>query len=275
LSYSVSHLSKGRGSDGILLHSIGALGADLDFKVVEKVTTRKGEVMFFKWLASEPPLEHLPRVYQVLGKSIFMQRYDISKNREITSGLLRNIARAIYAVNGLSYRTDSNHFDDAERNILKRGGDSVSAYEQFVDQLESKYGADKGIEVLSHNDLYWANIGVVGHNHPVLLDFGLLAMNYPGADLHHFMRRSVEGEGFDRLNSIIKEYISISGVGRKVLLRNCLHYMYLRYLSRCLFNFKKSGSSEKKIRQENEYLKQILEHYSFDNVDNVLYKVQN
>jgi len=115
-------------------------------------------------------------------------------------GLAPQLAAAIHQFNeSLAFLLQDDAFRARGVSILRRRAQSL--LRQFAgplvlgrirDSLRRVHGQlDHHPLVMSHNDLHWGNIAIQGSaSDPPLriafIDYGSVAWNYPGADLHHF-----------------------------------------------------------------------------------------
>jgi hypothetical protein len=226
-------LSGGMANQGVFRHTM-ASGA----VVVEKRTRRLNEIVLCKNAMSKQTSATIPEIvnFTLLGKSfhIFMESvdllgYDFLSERNAGT----KMARFVYDLHAeLKFlRTpyfDNNHSQLGNLSYVKKmfhkSGD-VNVVEKLREVEEL---LDRHSPVFSHNDLFLGNIGVREDNSLVAFDFGLVGLNFVGAEFHHFLGRSPK-LFFEEL---LTEYSKLSGIDRGTLLGGAVLYAGIRQFLR-------------------------------------------
>lgn len=188
----------------------------------------------------------LPEVYAVVEGpqqfDIYMQHVDgISyRNKVDAAPLARPLAKAIHELSLV--------LTAMFQNIEMTPSDRGSPGQVFFAKAESHMGAvdaERLREIvrfqrllpkqLSHNDIFWPNMGITCIDEVtrfVFIDFGMLGLNVPGAELHHFARNLVrsrhDAEFFRRLCKNYAAHVRLSPV---LIEMNALLYGSMRLVA--------------------------------------------
>lgn len=115
---------------------------------------------------------------------------------------------------------------------------------------------------ISHNDIYWPNMGVTGPQETPqfrFIDFGMLGLNVAGAELHHFARHSVRtGPKSGFFLHLCKHYAALARLDPVLIEMNALFYAAMRLMA---FETTNSGVSQPPSDTVARLLHQVLAAY--------------
>jgi len=225
-------LSGGMANEGIFRHILesGAV-------VVEKTTRGKNEVGLCRNALNKKSFKNIPRVVDVFtdkSSHIFMEAVDL-----LGYGFLAErdagtkMARFVYDLHAEleflrtpRFEKNYSHLKNLSyvAKVFEKSGD-VNVVEKLreVEQFLNRHSP-----VFSHNDLFLGNIGVREDNSLVAFDFGLVGLNFVGAEFHHFLGRSPK----PFFEELLTEYSKLSGIDRGTLFGGAVLYAGIRQFLR-------------------------------------------
>ena len=275
---SVSPISKGLSNISLMRFS-GPQGPFMIRKTVEK--DMECEISFMRGLLdSGGELSQffrlnwpLPEVYAVKERKdaydIYMQ--DVKgiafRGRSEAAPLARPLAKAIHELT----LTLPAVCQKSGVSLKERGSPGRSFFAKAEWQIDDDVEKLKEISRLqrelpsqiSHNDIFWPNFGVMQASdnfHFKFIDFGMIGLNYPGADLHHFARVSVRSKHHDEFfRRLSRYYASQARLNISLIQMNAFYYAAMRLIA---FETKnKDGTSPESSGKAAALLKGAISKY--------------
>jgi hypothetical protein len=225
-------LSGGMANGGIFRHDLvsGAV-------VIEKRTRKINEATLCRNAISKQTFSTIPRVVDVFvdkPSRIFMEAVDLLGYgflAERDAGV--KMARFVYDFHAELEFLRSPYFENNHsqleqlscvKKMFRKSGD-VGVVEKLRDIVKL---FDEHAPVFCHNDLFLGNIGVREDDSLVAFDFGLVGLNFVGAEFHHFLGRSPK----PFFEELLTEYSKLSGIDKKTLLGGAVLYAGIRQFLR-------------------------------------------
>lgn len=231
-------LKGGMANQGVFRHEL-APGKTF----IQKTTTSLNEVFFSQTVMSrstlKKQLETIPTIFDLVEKDgqyyIFME--DVGQLKESVlekakfakqiGGFIGNLHKEFETIRQ-DYNVDrldqSSHLD----KILQIFPHKYKREEKILQELVEILKREQ--RVFSHNDIFIPNMGLRKESEANLsvFDFGLVGLNTPGAELHHFLDRSPP----KFFNSLVDEYCLVSGFDKGLVLAGASLYSGYRQLER-------------------------------------------
>lgn len=187
----------------------------------------------------------MPKVYAVNEREtavdIYMEIIDgiAFRNKADAAPLARPLAKAIHDLSVILPAVCLH----AELSLKERGIPGKEFYAKAAVYLRGDVEKLRDIARLQrsvprqvcHNDIFWPNMGITEHdegNEIKFIDFGMLGLNSPGAELHHFARISgkskQEADFFRRLS---RHYAALTRLDQRLIEMNALFYAAMRLMA--------------------------------------------
>jgi len=230
---STTSLKGGMANEGVFKHELTS-----GFFVVEKVTRKENEVILCKNALSKQSFATIPRIFDVTpsGKSfhIFMEAVDLLGYGFLAepdagakmAGFIYELHKELEFLRTPKFEENYSHLKNFSylTKVFQKSGDV-----DVVKKLREIEGfLDSQGTLFSHNDLFLGNIGVREDGGLVAFDFGLVGLNFVGAEFHHFLGRSPKLF----FKELLIEYSKLSGVDKETLLGGAVLYAGIRQFLR-------------------------------------------
>jgi hypothetical protein len=226
-------LKGGMANEGVFKHELTS-----GFFVVEKITPKKNELILCKNAINANSLKTIPTIFEVVENkktaSVFMEHVDL-----LGYGFLAEekagarVARFIYDLHCELDFLRTPFFDNNNSQVKHLVSLEKLFYQNsdmvVVEKLRDMVKVfDEHGQVFSHNDLFLGNVGVREDGSLVAFDFGLVGMNFVGAELHHFFKRSPK-MFFEEL---VGEYSKLLSLDSRIVLMGAILYEGIRQFER-------------------------------------------
>lgn len=210
LKYGVRHISRGNENEGVFIHSLRSLEGNV-YQLVEKKTQKRLEIEIAKFLSEnqkyDPILRRIfPVIHWMEEDECFLtylmeyipgtwdrRRINIVEVFDLVLENLKDLADVGSSYDLTGTLPDTMTAFDTMIPDLRKAPDFKAISGKLDSYLHLRRDLAAHRVVLSHNDIWGANIAVPLESHRSrLIDIGRVSMNFMGADLLHFRRHYSE-----------------------------------------------------------------------------------